>query len=86
MIKFVRSLVCPAPVEEVTVVFVRGDATDWIAYVLEMPAVNGYGTSAAQALASVQQELTRFSRATGRKFTLLTKVKYRTAPGSSQAA
>lgn len=86
MIKFVRSLVRPVPVEEVTVVFVRAEGNEWIAYVSEMPAVNGYGVSAAQALAGVQQELKRFGRTTGRKFTLQPQVQYRTAPGSSRAA
>ncbi len=86
MIQLVRRLIRPVPVEEVTVVFVRGDTNEWIAYVAEMPAVNGYGTSAAQALANVQQELNRFGLATGRKFTLPPKVKYSTAPGSSKAA
>lgn len=86
IVRFVRSLLSPVPVEEVTVVFVRGDANEWIAYVPEMPAVNGYGTSAAQALAHVQLELNRFSRTTGRKFALPPKVQYRMASGSSQAA
>ncbi len=73
MIRFVRNLVQPIPVEEVTVIFVRVDAkdvTEWIAYVAEMPAVNGFGTSAAQALAAVQQDLSRYGKTAGRKFTV----------------
>lgn len=80
LIRFMRNLVQPIPAEEVTVVFVRVDASDvteWIAYVAEMPAVNGFGSSAAQALAAVQGELNRYGKTTGRKFTVHpTRLKY----------
>ncbi len=71
--RFVLNLLQPVPAEEVTVIFVRIDAnnvTEWIAYVAEMPAVNGFGTSAAQALAAVQQELSRYGKTADRKFTV----------------
>jgi|GEM_PF-5020201 len=90
MIRFMRDLVQPVPAEEVTVIFVRVDAkdvTEWIAYVAEMPAVNGFGTSAAQALAAVQQELNRYGRTANRKFTVHPgKLKYQMAHHASQPA
>lgn len=90
MIRFVRNLVQPVPAEEVTVIFVRVDAhnvTEWIAYVAEMPAVNGFGTSAAQALAAVQGELNRYGKTAGRKFTVHpTKLKYQMTHHKGQPA
>jgi pantoate kinase len=66
--------------------FVR-NITEWIAYVAEMPAVNGFGTSAAQALAAVQAELNRYGKTAGRKFTVQpTKLKYQMAHHKGQPA
>ena len=75
-----RNLVQPVPAEEVTVIFLRVDAkdlTEWTAYVAEMPTINGFGSSAAQALAVVQQELSRYGKTAHRKFTVHpAKLKY----------
>ncbi len=90
VIRFVRNLVQPVPAEEVTVVFVRVDAkdvTEWIAYVAEMPAINGFGTSAAQALAVVQHELNRYGKTARRKFTVHPgKLKYQMTQHQVQPA
>jgi hypothetical protein len=69
IVTFMRDLIQPST-KPVSVVFVKLNTNEWMAYVTEMPAINGTGSSAAQALAGVQQELRRYGKITGNTFTV----------------
>lgn len=70
IVTFMRDLIQSSSSQPVRVVFVRLETNEWLAYVAEMPAINGTGSSAAQALAGVQQELRRYGKVTGSTFTV----------------
>ena len=68
IVTFVRDLIGSSASQPVRVVFVRLETNEWMAYVAEMPAINGTGSSAAQALAGVQRELRHYGKVTGNTF------------------